>query len=195
MRQPKKSGSARIIWLAIAVASSGAADAPWELRYVNKLQQGIAVLEAGSYGYARMLLADSTRVARGNLLYAFELGHEDGLGSLDPTDAGKTQRFTLVGEAHQRDDTSFTSVTAFLSWYDLDLFNDFTYFLFDPVQGDQLEQQDRRLISGIRAFRKWDFPVFGHQSETTIGLQARNDDINNSLHHTEDRADRVDPRR
>ncbi len=219
-------------------SSAGSAD----IRYVNKLPQAFAVLEAGSYGYARVLLADSTPVARGNLLYAFELGHEDGpwdhpdaykklnavlkysegdpdtgfnlsgfayhgewratnqvpqraiadgeidrFGSIDPSDAGNSQRFTLVGEAHQRDDSSFTSLTAFVSWYDLDLFNDFTYFLFDPVHGDQFEQQDRRLISGIRAFHEWNAPVFGHESETTIGLQARNDDINNSLHHTEDR--------
>ncbi len=30
---------------------------------------------------------------------------------------------------------------------DLDLFSDFTYFLEDPVHGDQIEQQDKRYVS------------------------------------------------
>lgn len=219
-------------------SSAGSAD----IRYVNKLPGAIAIAEAGSYGYARVLLADSAPTAHGNLLYAFELGHEDGpwvrpdaykklnavvkysegdadnglsltgfgyhgewratnqipqravldgdierFGSIDPTDAGNSQRYTIVGEAHQRSVDSFANLTAFVSYYDLDLFNDFTYFLYDPVHGDQFEQQDRRVISGLRGFYTWNVPIFGHQSETTFGVQARNDDINNSLHHTEDR--------
>ena len=219
-------------------SSAGSAD----IRYVDKLPQGIAIAEAGSYGYARVLLADSTPTAHGNLLYAFELGHEDGpwarpdaykklnavakysegdadnglsvtgfgyhgewratnqvprraildgdidrFGSIDPTDAGQSQRYTIVGEAHQRSVDSFASLTAFVTWYDMDLFNDFTYFLYDPVHGDQFEQQDRRVYAGLRGSYQWNSPIFGLESETTIGLQARNDDINNSLHHTEDR--------
>ena len=36
-------------------------------------------------------------------------------------------------------------------YYDLDLFSDFTYFLTDPIKGDQFEQQDRRWVVGLDA--------------------------------------------
>ena len=35
--------------------------------------------------------------------------------------------------------------------YDLDLFSNFTYFLDDPVNGDQFQQADRRVVSGAKS--------------------------------------------
>ena len=35
--------------------------------------------------------------------------------------------------------------------YGLDLFSNFTYWLNDPVNGDQFEQVDRRRVFGVRA--------------------------------------------
>ncbi len=76
-------------------------------------------------------------------------------------------------------------------YYDLDLFSDFTYYLTDPIRGDQFEQQDRRWVAGLDAhhtiFSQW----FGRKVENTFGLQLRNDWINNGLYQTENRV-RVD---
>jgi outer membrane receptor protein involved in Fe transport len=76
-------------------------------------------------------------------------------------------------------------------YYDLDLFSDFTYYLTDPIRGDQFEQQDRRWVAGLDArhtiFSQW----FGRKVENTFGLQVRNDWINNGLYQTENRV-RVD---
>jgi hypothetical protein len=73
-------------------------------------------------------------------------------------------------------------------YYDLDLFSDFTYYLVDPIRGDQFEQQDRRWVAGLDAhhtiFSQW----FGRKVENTFGLQLRNDWINNGLYQTENRA-------
>ena len=70
-------------------------------------------------------------------------------------------------------------------YYDLDLFSDFTYFLTDPIRGDQFEQQDRRWVAGLDArhtiFSQW----FGRKVENTFGLQVRNDWIHNGLFQTE----------
>jgi hypothetical protein len=67
-------------------------------------------------------------------------------------------------------------------YYDLDLFSDFTYYLVDPIRGDQFEQQDRRWVAGLDAhhtiFSQW----FGRKVENTFGLQLRNDWINNGLY-------------
>ena len=72
-------------------------------------------------------------------------------------------------------------------YYDLDLFSDFTYYLDDPVKGDQFEQQDKRWVSGLDAhhtiFSQW----FGRKVENTFGLQVRNDWVHNGLYRTENR--------
>ena len=112
-------------------------------------------------------------------------------GTLNPTDGGHSQRYSLQAEWHRRDTNSETKIMAYGFYYDLDLFSDFTYFLTDPVRGDQFEQKDRRWVAGLDArhtiFSQW----FGRHVENTFGLQVRNDWINNGLYQTENRV-RVD---
>jgi hypothetical protein len=65
-------------------------------------------------------------------------------GAINPSDGGISDRYSLQAEWHRQDEHSETKITAYGFYYDLDLFSDFTYFLTDPVHGDQFEQQDRR---------------------------------------------------
>ena len=112
-------------------------------------------------------------------------------GTLNPTDGGNSQRYSLQAEWHRQDANSETKIMAYGFYYDLDLFSDFTYYLTDPIRGDQFEQQDRRWVAGLDArhtiFSQW----FGRKVENTFGLQVRNDWINNGLYQTENRV-RVD---
>jgi hypothetical protein len=108
-------------------------------------------------------------------------------GSLDPSDGGQSSRFTLQGELHRQDETSQTKVTAYAAYYSLDLFSDFTYYLTDPVLGDQFEQQDRRWIEGIDVRHTIDNQWFGQEVQNSVGVQARNDWINNGLYQTMNR--------
>jgi hypothetical protein len=112
-------------------------------------------------------------------------------GALNPTDGGNSQRYSLQAEWHHRDENSATKIMAYGFYYDLDLFSDFTYYLTDPVRGDQFEQKDMRWVVGLDAshtiFGQW----FGRKMENTFGLQVRNDWIHNGLFQTENR-ERVD---
>jgi hypothetical protein len=76
---------------------------------------------------------------------------------------------------------------AYVFYYDIDLFSDFTYYLVDPVRGDQFEQQDRRWVAGLDAhhttFSQW----HGRRVGNSFGLQLRNDWINNGLYVTQNR--------
>ena len=112
-------------------------------------------------------------------------------GTLNPTDGGNSQRYSLQGEWHRYGANSVTQLMAYGFYYDLDLFSDFTYYLTDPIRGDQFEQKDRRWVGGLDArhtiFSQW----FGRKVENTFGLQVRNDWINNGLYQTENRV-RVD---
>ncbi len=48
------------------------------IHLVNRLPEGIATLQVGAFGYARVLLADSHEIGPGTLLYALAYDHEDG---------------------------------------------------------------------------------------------------------------------
>jgi hypothetical protein len=122
---------------------------------------------------------------------ASSFGVTNFFGAINPTDGGNSQRYSLQAEWHRHDLNSETKITAYVFYYDLDLFSDFTYFLTDTNQGDQFEQQDRRWVAGLDAhhtlFNQW----FKRDVENTFGLQVRNDWINNGLYQNEDRV-RVD---
>ncbi|HUI25842.1 MAG TPA: TonB-dependent receptor [Candidatus Kryptonia bacterium] len=112
-------------------------------------------------------------------------------GTLNPTDGGDSQRYSLQAEWHRYSETSATNVMAYGFYYDLDLFSDFTYYLTDVTRGDQFEQQDKRWVGGLDA-RHTIFSVWlGRTAETTFGLQVRNDWINNGLYQSQNRQ-RVD---
>jgi hypothetical protein len=112
-------------------------------------------------------------------------------GTLNPTDGGHSQRYSLQAEGHRQGTNSASKAVAYGFYYDLDLFSDFTYYLTDTTRGDQFEQKDRRWVAGLDArhtiFSQW----YGRKVENTFGLQLRNDWIHNGLYQAENRA-RVD---
>jgi TonB dependent receptor/Carboxypeptidase regulatory-like domain/TonB-dependent Receptor Plug Domain len=112
-------------------------------------------------------------------------------GTLNPTDGGHSQRYSLQGEWHRQTANSVSKVAVYGFYYDLDLFSDFTYFLTDPRRGDQFEQHDRRWVAGLDARHTILSHWFDRKVETTFGLQVRNDWINNGLYQDENRV-RVD---
>ena len=59
-------------------------------------------------------------------------------GEIDPTDGGKTGRYSLDADWHLVDGHSSLHATAYGLYYNLALFSNFTYFLDDPIHGDQI---------------------------------------------------------
>ena len=108
-------------------------------------------------------------------------------GTLDPTDGGHSQRYSLQSEWHRQGTNSESKLMAYGFYYDLDLFSDFTYYLVDPIRGDQFEQQDRRWVAGLDAHHTIFSTWFGRKMANTFGLQLRNDWINNGLYVTKNR--------
>ena len=106
-------------------------------------------------------------------------------GEIDPSDGGTTGRYSLDADWHLNTADNRFHVMAYALYYDLALFSNFTYFLNDPVRGDQIGQKDNRFVFGTKVEDSWTQNLFGHDSETTVGLEVRNDDIHNGLYHTE----------
>ena len=66
----------------------------------------------------------------------------------------------------------------------MDLFNNYTWFLTDPVNGDQFHQHDDRVYGGGGASRTVSGSLFGLPTETVYGIQSRYDDIDIALSNT-----------
>jgi hypothetical protein len=108
-------------------------------------------------------------------------------GTLNPTDGGHSQRYSLQGEWHRQGADSESRISAYVFYYDLNLFSDFTYYLVDYNKGDQFEQQDRRWVGGFDAHHTMFSTWSGRKMSNTFGLQLRNDWINNGLYRSENR--------
>jgi hypothetical protein len=105
-------------------------------------------------------------------------------GTLDPTDGGVSSRFSLSSNWAQSSEYGQTKVNAFAINSSLRLYNNFTYFLDDPVNGDQFSQMDRRTVYGLNASHAFDVRVAGIETQTRVGLQTRGDDIRVGLFKT-----------
>lgn len=118
-------------------------------------------------------------------LRAVEAGLVSPLGTIDDMVGGGTSRYSLSGHWHR--DFGQTELTArgYAIDYDLELFSNFTYFLEDPVRGDQFEQvDDRRVYGGDLVWRSRKTESMSHK----LGLMLRFDDIEAvGLYNTERR--------
>ncbi len=105
-------------------------------------------------------------------------------GTLDPTDGGRTERFSLSARAsHALSDDWHLDASVYAIRYQFLLRNDFTHFLFDPVRGDQNQQAERRVtLGGAASVTHLDDLGFG-LSETKFGLDGRYDGNDVSLAH------------
>lgn len=116
-------------------------------------------------------------------LRAIQSGAISRLGAIDPSDGGHTSRFIL--SARNRDLSGWDTV-AYVQKYDLKLWSNFTYFLDDPVNGDQFEQADDRWVFGGSASKTWMNAIGGWI--LSAGGELRDDAIGNvALYQTKQR--------
>ncbi len=108
-------------------------------------------------------------------------------GNEDPSDGGVSQRYSLSGKYAQTDGNSRLRASAYLIGSKLDLYNDFTFYLYDPLHGDQFHQHDGRLIAGGKASYSVVGTLAGLDTENSIGTELRNDDIQLGLYQTQNR--------
>jgi len=206
----------------------------------HRLAEGIAKFTGGEFGYYRGLLAHSSQVGDGDLLYGGEVNFSQGpwvqdealnkyngmarytidrkdwgaalnakayhanwtatnqiplaavdagllslYGTMDPTDGGITDRYSLSGNAWSRGDGYKNELNAYALYYDVDIYSNFTGFLDDPVHGDQIQQKERRWVSGASGQQTWYNEWFGFNNDNTLGFSVRHDSIFGlALNHT-----------
>lgn len=141
---------------------------------------GLSLTAMGYHGKWTATEASPTRAVREGLI--------DRFGSIDPTDGGRTGRYSASADWQKATGATLTKIQAYGIRYTLDLISNFTFFLNDPVHGDQQEQVDRRFAAGVKAFQKRQTRWAGRLVQNTFGVQVRNDNVTDlALYHTEQR--------
>ncbi|RYZ49044.1 MAG: TonB-dependent receptor, partial [Sphingobacteriales bacterium] len=85
-------------------------------------------------------------------LRAVQQGLISRFGSLDPTEGGRTSRMNAnVQLQSSLPNGSYWKNQLFLSNYSFDLFSNFTFFLEDTINGDQIRQKENRTIAGYNS--------------------------------------------
>ncbi len=99
------------------------------------------------------------------------------LGTIDPSDGGQSKRFGLTFNGWNDSRYGDTRVTIYGYYSDLRLYSNFTFFLEDPVNGDQIFQKDRRFVTGADVDHHWHWIWRDIDSGFTVGAQVRHDAI------------------
>lgn len=109
------------------------------------------------------------------------------LGAIDPSSGGESHRFSLSSALQHTSRYGITQFNLYTLHSNLALFSNFTYFLDDPVNGDQFSQIDKRFQSAMNVDHLWVSRIKGIEIENTVGVQFQNDVIDNGLLSTKER--------
>ncbi len=144
---------------------------------------------SGGDGFSVLALAYDSRGDATNQIArrAVRSGLIDRFDSLDKSDGSDSSRYSVSGTWRMSGANSATTASAYVIKSELDLFSNFTYFLDDPVNGDQFLQTDERVTSGFDLSHLRIANWGGRTFENTFGVQFQNDNISNGLFKTRNR--------
>ncbi|MBU2938945.1 TonB-dependent receptor [Lacinutrix sp. C3R15] len=106
-------------------------------------------------------------------------GNISRFGAIDDTEGGNTQRtnFNVVYNKYISDNTTLKT-NAFYSHYAFELYSNFTFFLEDPINGDQIKQKEDRHIFGVNTEITKDLFLGNVPVAVTSGIGLRHDIVN-----------------
>ncbi len=109
-------------------------------------------------------------------------------GTMDPTDGGNTNRYSLSSNLWNKGDNWKNDANIYALYYDVDLYSNFTGYLENPVLGDQIHQFEHRVQTGGNVEHTRYNKLFCFDMDNTAGLQFRYDNIMGlGLDHTANR--------
>ncbi len=110
-------------------------------------------------------------------------------GAIDDTEGGRTSRTNLTASVQKGYSTNtFAKHRFFYSNYNFELYSNFTFFLEDPVNGDQIRQREQRDIFGAESELNHSFYMGDVSSLVQAGVGFRHDNVDeNELSSTKNR--------
>ena len=154
---------------------NGPFDLPQDLKLFSGLAKWTGPVAGGTLRASATAYHVGFRSPEQVPLRAIESGLIGRRGFLDADLGGETTRIGGVLNWTD-DDKAPLNILAYGHFYDFRLTSNFTYFLDDPVNGDEFEQRDRRFVIGGRADKRFNLDA-GLPIELLIGAEGRYDFI------------------
>lgn len=110
-------------------------------------------------------------------------------GAIDPNEGGKTSRYNAnVNFKTYADNGAKWNTRFYFTKYDFELYSNFTFFLNDPINGDQIRQKESRFLYGTNVDYEKNYSFLGMPTEFMAGIGFRHDETDGSeLSRTRDR--------
>jgi outer membrane cobalamin receptor len=137
------------IWAAVDV---GHLDGPWDppsnFNKINAAARFSHGDDADGYSLTGLYYRSAGRLETDQSVYALQEGLIGRYGTLDPTDASRSQRLSLSGHYGVSGEGWALVSNLYGVRSSMTLINDFTHYLFDDVAGDQERQDETRNTLG-----------------------------------------------
>ncbi|MCW2118449.1 TonB-dependent receptor [Flavobacterium sp. 7A] len=116
-------------------------------------------------------------------------------GSVDNTEGGNTARTNINGALVKSiDENTFVKANLYYSKYDFELYSNFTFFLYDPINGDQIKQKENRSLYGMNSEWNKKLKLDDWNVLLQVGAGFRSDATTDTeLSHTKGRTTLINP--
>jgi outer membrane cobalamin receptor len=110
-------------------------------------------------------------------------------GAIDDKEGGSTSRSNLnLQMTTYNENNSVWKNQVYFVDYDFELYSNFTFFLEDSINGDQIKQKEHRKIYGYNSSYSFTRKTGSKDLRSTFGMSIRYDDVNDvELSHTRQR--------
>lgn len=135
------------------ILTDGPFDSPQNFNRINLLGKYSAILSDNSKFSILASRFSSKWDASGQIPQRLvDNGTISRFGAVDDTEGGNTSRTNFNASLSKPiDENTFLKANAFYSNYQFELYSNFTFFLDDPINGDQIKQKENRDIYGMNA--------------------------------------------
>ncbi|MFV8336664.1 TonB-dependent receptor [Flavobacterium sp. RSP29] len=135
------------------ILTDGPFDSPQNFNRINLMGKYSAILNDNSKFSISASRFSSKWDASGQIPQRLiDNGTISRFGAVDDTEGGKTSRTNFNASLSKPiDENTFLKANAFYSNYEFELYSNFTFFLNDPINGDQIKQKENRDIYGMNA--------------------------------------------
>ncbi|MFH6971429.1 TonB-dependent receptor [Flavobacterium petrolei] len=135
------------------ILTDGPFDSPQNFNRINLLGKYSAILSDNSKFSILASRFSSKWDASGQIPQRLvDNGTISRFGAVDDTEGGNTLRTNFNASLSKPiDENTFLKANAFYSNYQFELYSNFTFFLDDPINGDQIKQKENRDIYGMNA--------------------------------------------
>ena len=188
-KAPFNSEKVKSYFAADVLNNRGYFDAPQDFKRMNLFSKTIFQLNDNSSLKLSLSAFSSSWNASGQIPEREVLaGRLSRFGSIDDSEGGNTSRTNFNLGYIQRTEKGAFETQVYSFRYRFRLFSNFTFYLEDHVNGDEIEQGDNRNVQGLNSRYTLYHNLGSMNNKLTVGFSHRADDIENELWHTIDRS-------